>query len=200
MSFDFLTAIKNIAPMIAGTFGTPLAGIAVKTLCDFIPDEHKATVQQAQTSGGADAALQKIGDLFQQGQINAVQIKQAEAAHVERMAELGYKTTTDLQRLAVDDRVSARAREVAVRDRTPAHLAYLIIFGFFFYSGLLLYAFIWMPETMAKIPAQGWVIIGTVYGYLATEAKQASAYFFGDTSASQAKTATISAIAKNGGS
>lgn len=198
MSFDFIAAIKNVAPWIAGTFGTPLAGLAVKAICDAIPDPGIAkSVSDAHAADPANGAVSTLGDLLQQGKIAVADIQKAELAHAETMAQLGYKNVADLEKIAADDRADARARQVALKDRTPAHLAYLIILGFFVYSGMLLYAFLWMADTMAKVPPQGWVIIGTVYGYLAAEAKQAAAYFFGDTSASRDKTVTISEIARS---
>jgi len=198
MSFNFLTAIKNVAPWLAGTFGTPLAGLAVKAICDALPDPGIAkSVQDAHAADPLGGAIATLGDLLQQGKIAIADIQKAELAHAETMAQLGYKNVSDLEKIAADDRADARRRQVELKDKTPAHLAYLIILGFFAYSGLLLYALIWMPDTVAKIPAQGWVIIGTVYGYLAAEAKQAGAYFFGTTAGSLGKDVTLAEIAKS---
>jgi hypothetical protein len=112
MSFDFLTAIKNIAPMIAGTFGTPLAGLAVKAICAALPDDQAKTVNDAHAADPVSGGLQKIGELFAQGVISTAQIKQAENTHAERMVELGFKNAADLSKIAADDRANARKASV----------------------------------------------------------------------------------------
>jgi hypothetical protein len=40
------------------------------------------------------------------------------------------------------------------------------------------------------------LFFGTIFGYLSSEAKQASAFYFGSSEGSQAKDATIATIAK----
>lgn len=191
MSFDLLSAIKNIAPMIAGTFGTPLLGMAVSAICSTLPADQAATVQAAHTSDPVGGALGKLGDMFQQGILSTAQVKQAEAVHAERMAEIGYKNVADLEKIASDDRDSARRREEIVKDKTPAILAYMIIGGFFAVSVAQLVIIMGYPDLVAKIPQPGWLLIGNVSGYLAAEAKATAAYYFGSTSGSKSKDITI---------
>jgi hypothetical protein len=52
------------------------------------------------------------------------------------------------------------------------------------------------PDAVAKIPPQGWLLVGNISGYLANEAKQAAAFYFGSTAGSQNKDATIADMAK----
>jgi len=196
MSFDFLSAIKQIAPMLAGTLGGPLAGFAVKAVIGAVSPEQGEAVQAAQDKGGIESAVAKIGELFQQGAIQTAQIKAAEMTHAERMAELGYKNAADLAKIDADDRNSARQREIAVKDATPRQLAFVVIGGFLGVSALQLLALMLWPDVAAKIPAQGWLLIGNISGYLANEAKQAGAYYFGTTANSGSKDATIAEIAK----
>ncbi len=196
MSFDFLSAIKNVAPMIAGTFGTPLAGLAVKAICGFIPDPAVAADLQATQASDPGSTLAKLGDLFQQGVINTTALKQAELQHAKDMAELGYKNVSDLAAIDAGDRDSARKREMAVKDDTPAILAYTIIGGFLLVSAAQLIAMMGWPDLVAKIPQSGWLLIGNISGYLANEAKQAASYYFGTTSHNQAAQQTIADIAK----
>lgn len=197
MSFDFIAAIKNIAPIVAGTFGTPLAGLAVKAICAAIPDDQAKAVEEAHAADPVGGAVQKLGELFAQGAITSAQVKQAETAHAERMAELGYKNAADLAKIDADDRDSARRRETAVRDNTPAVLAYMIIGGFFALASAQLVAIMGYPEVVAKIPGQGWLVIGNISGYLAAEAKAAASYYFGSSSGSKDKDATLAEIAKS---
>lgn len=123
--------------------------------------------------------------------------KEFEATHQERMLELQQKHELGLYQAAIDDRKSARQREVEVKDRTPAHLAYMIIGGFFVLAAAQLVAIMGYPDMVAKIPGQGWLVIGNISGYLAAEAKAAASYYFGTTSGSKDKDATISEIAKS---
>jgi len=188
MGFNFLTAIKNIAPIIVGTFGTPLAGVAVKALCDFIPDEPKAAVQQAQGTGGTDGAISKLGELFQQGAISIAQVKQAEDAHREKMAELGYKSVSDLAAIAAQDTASARAREIALKDKTPAVLAAVAVSG----AVLISLAIVSGKDTATA------ALAGTIVGYIFGELKLVFSYYFGSSADSKAKTQIIGDIAKDG--
>lgn len=198
MKFDFIAAIKNIAPIVAGTFGTPLAGLAVKAICATIPDDStRAEVEKAHSDNPVTGGLEKISELFAKGVINAAQIKQAELAHTEHMAELGYKNIADLEKIAADDRDSARKREMAIKDNTPANLAYMIISGFFVLAAAELVAIMGYPDLVAKIPGQGWLVIGNISGYLAAEAKAAASYYFGSSSSSRSKDDTLAEIAKS---
>ena len=193
MGFNFLTAIKNIAPIIVGTFGTPLAGVAVKALCDFIPDEPKAAVQQAQGTGGTDGAISKLGELFQQGAISIAQVKQAEDAHREKMAELGYKSVSDLAAIAAQDTASARAREIALKDKTPAVLAAVAVSG----AVLISLAIVSGNAPAMKDTATA-ALAGTIVGYIFGELKLVFSYYFGSSADSKAKTQIIGDIAKDG--
>lgn len=187
MSFDFLSAVKNIAPMLAGTFGTPLLGLAVKAVCATLPDDQSQSIQDAHAADPQSGGLAKIAELFQQGAISAAQIKQAETAHSERMAELGYKNAADLAKIEADDRDSARKRQIAIRDDTPAILAYLLTAGFFGVLGSVL-AF--------GVPQEGHDVVLVLLGSLGTAWASAMAYFFGSSTGSKTAQATLAEIAK----
>lgn len=171
--------IGTVAPTIATALGGPLGGVAVKAACEALGlSEHTQEALSTALSGAKPEDLLKL--------------KQADQQFAKDMKALDV----DLERIAAGDRDSARKRQMETKDNTPATLAYFIIGGFFVFSGALIYGFLWMPEAMAKIPAQGWVIIGTVYGYLAAEAKQAAAFFFGSSAGSKDKDNTLAEIAK----
>ena len=82
------------------------------------------------------------------------------------------------------DKDSARKREMEVKDRTPAILAYVIVGGFLaatlsiIASALLGY----------EIPAAGAGLLGTLIGYLAAKSELALTYYFGSTFGSSRKT------------
>lgn len=183
---DFLSIIKNVAPFIAGTFGTPLAGIAVKALVDVIPDANKPAAQDA-AAKGPESFLQHIGDLFSQGVISTADIKKAEMSHSEKMAELGYKSMTDLAKIDADDRDSARKREIATKDETPKIIASVVVISWVFIQWHLINNSI--PHDMREI-------IMRVLGTLDAALVMVLNYYFGSSASSKAKDDTLAAIAK----
>lgn len=190
MSFDFLTAIKNIAPMIVGTFGTPLAGLAVKAICATLPDDQAKTVNDAHAADPVSGGLQKIGEMFAQGAINAAQIKQAEATHVERMAELGFKNAADLAKIAADDRASARSK--AVEGGTAKMLFWLSLVLLVTCIGAeLAVLFHGYPD---KVPE---IVVGRVLGLLDAITMLVASFWYGTTANNGRKDDTIAAMAKS---
>lgn len=189
MSFDFLTAIKNIAPMIAGTFGTPLAGLAVKAICAALPDDQAKTVNDAHAADPVGGGLQKISELFAQGVISTAQIKQAENAHAERMAELGYKNAADLAKIAADDRASART--ASVEGGTAKMLFWLSLVLLVVCVGAeIAVLFHGYPE---KVPE---IVVGRVLGLLDALTMLVASFWYGTTVNSGRKDDTIAAMAK----
>jgi hypothetical protein len=164
-------AIGTFAPWIAGTLGTPVAGVAVKALCDVFGLSPDKATPDSVTAALAGATPDQL-----------LALKSADQKHQEFMAQLGFDHIEKLQSIGAGDRDSARNREIQIKDRTPAHLAYMVIGGFFSISLAQLVALMGWPEVTAKIPPQGWVIIGNISGYLAAEAKSAAAYYWGSTS------------------
>lgn len=185
MSFDFLSVIKNIAPMIAGTVLGPFGGLAAKAIISVLPGDKQEGAEQA-LAGGSEGFLQHVNDLFRQGVLQAAELKKAELVHTERMAELGYKNVQDLAKIDADDRDSARKREIAVRDVTPALLAYGVTAGFF---GILA----WM--LVNGVPKQGGDALLLLLGSLGTAWTGIVAYYFGSSAGSAKKDDTIKGMA-----
>jgi len=171
--------LATIAPELGLALGGPFGGLAGAALAKALGTKDGAdpATEAAIVSGNPDALLA---------------IKKANDDFLIQMEQLGI--TKD--KLIFDDRANARAREVAVRDRTPAHLAWVIIGGFLVISMAQLIGMMGWAAEVAKIPPQGWLLIGNISGYLANEAKQAAAYYFGSTQGSKDKDETISTIAK----
>lgn len=97
------------------------------------------------------------------------------------------------KQLDIQDRDSARKREMEVKDGTPANLAYLIV-GAFIAVALFVVAhpYIW-PGTKLEPEMLG--MVGAVIGYLSAKAEQVASYYFGSSVGSQAKDATIGKMA-----
>ena len=191
MSFDLKTALTTIAPTLATMIGGPLAGGAVAALesaCGIVSDPTTSLDQRK----GA------ITTVMQSGQMTpdiVASIRKADQEHETQLKQLEF----DLVKLNADhelaqsnveasDRDSARKRETTTKDNTTAILAYVTIGGFLTVSIAQLVALLGLPDLIARVPPGAWALIGNVSGYLAAEAKAASAYYFGSSSGSTEKT------------
>ena len=182
--FNLKNALVSIAPALASMLGSPLAGTAVAAL-------------ESAFGLTAGSGTDGITQVMQSGQMTPeiiANVRAADQKHAELMAQQGIdmaKLNADFQSAIIDanvkDRDSARQREIAVKDQTPARLAYMVIGGFFGVSIAQLIALMFFPDYAAKIPSQGWLLIGNISGYLAAEAKSAASYYFGTTQASNDK-------------
>lgn len=188
MAFDLGKAIGSIAPVLAGMLGGPLAGTAVSALVGafgLAPSATQDDITQVIQTGGMTPDI-----------IAAVRL--ADQKHAEILGQQGFDLAklnadfaTSQDKTAEADRESARAREIAVKDHTPAILAYTIIGGFFVVSIAQLVAVMGYPDLVARVPSQGWLLIGNISGYLAAEAKATAGYYFGSTAGSKSKDAII---------
>ena len=184
MAFDLKSAISTVAPVLASMLGGPLAGTAVTAL-------------ESAFGLSPGAGVDGITQVVQSGNMTPdiiANVRAADQKHAEIMSQQGIdvqRMNTDFKTAMVDaeikDRDSARQREISVKDRTPAKLAYMIIGGFFAVSIGQLVGLMFFPDYAAKIPSQGWLLIGNISGYLAAEAKAAASYYFGTTQASNDK-------------
>lgn len=110
---DWKNVIKAVAPTIATALGGPLAGAAVSTVSNALlgkPDGSESEISAAVNNPDA------LGKL-----------KEADYAFKTKMAELGVS----LEKIAQEDRASARLRETQAQDPTTRRLAYLYTLGYF---------------------------------------------------------------------
>lgn len=166
MNFDWKGALGNLAPMLATALGGPLAGGAVAAITAALglgPDASDAEIAKKLATASPDTLLQ---------------LKKAEQDFAARMAELGFKSEADLERIAADDRASARNREIERQDWTPRVLAYLVTAGFF---SMLAFLFFAAAPDGSKEP------IFILLGSLGTAWTQIIAYYFGSTAGGQKK-------------
>ncbi len=94
--------------------------------------------------------------------------------------------------MAFDDTANARAREIAVRDQTPRNLAYLFTFGFFAMLGMqfaLVIRHVDIDPTALRL-------LDTTTGVLFAMMLGCKEYYFGSSSGSRDKDATIAQITK----
>jgi hypothetical protein len=167
----FQAIFKSAFPFIstAASLGGPFATMAVNAVgkalgVDNVTPDNVDDVIATATSKDPDAMLK---------------LKQAEQEFQLQMQKLGFENVQKLEEMASADRASARAREMSVRDKTPAVLAYAVTAGFF--SLLWLLAF-------HSVPVQSERILDVMVGSLGTAWIGVVTYYFGSSAGSAEKT------------
>lgn len=122
-----------------------------------------------------------VGDII--GKFVTDPTKQAELQADLAMLEANLKVK--VQELEMQDRNSARQREMAVRDKTPMVLAYGVTLGFF---GVLSYMLV------SPIPVTGHDALLVMLGSLGTAWAAVVSYYFGSSSSSADKTRIIGSV------
>lgn len=174
MSFSdqFKSVIATVAPLIGTAFGGPLGGLAGNFLASKLG-----------TPAGDTKALEaKV--LSNDPQV-MLQVKAADEAFQAHLADLGVQE----DQLAATDTANARAREIALRDRTPALLAGLVVILTFLLEGSLLMGW----HQPAQVSGE---ILGRILGTLDSATILVLSYYFGSSAGARAKDDTISSLAK----
>lgn len=176
---DFGKIIGSIAPFLGAAIGGPFGGMAGKIIGGIFgtKDTDEETLQKAFSEATPDQLLA---------------IKKAENDFAIQMQELGFQNVEALEKIAADDRASARARQVSLRDRTPEWLAYGYGLMFFVTLG----AFVWMAFSNIEIPAGVKTSIDIMLGAEIGMVLGAKEYFFGSSSGSRAKDDTITKLSQ----
>lgn len=167
---DWKALIGTVAPYLGAAVGGPLGAAAVGYVADAmgLSEKTEASIKSALSGVTPEQMLA---------------IKNADQAFQVKMLELGYADTEAIAKLAVDDRNSARQREIAVKDNTPKILAYAITIGFF--GVLVAMMSVTMPTTSRDV-------LNIMLGSLGTAWISIVAYYFGSSAGSQHKTELIS--------
>lgn len=173
MAFDWKSLIRTVAPTIGTALGGPLGGSAVAAVAQALLGKP-GTEEEVATAMASATPDQLLA------------LKKADQDFAARMKELGI----DLVKIEAADRDSARRREVDAHDSwTPRVLALLVTLGFF---GTLFYI---ITHGVATDTSGGAVVLVLV-GALGTAWTGICAYYYGSTSASKDKDATLASIAK----
>jgi hypothetical protein len=163
---DWKQVVATVAPWIGGALGGPLGGAAMTVIADTLglSDATESAIKQAISGTTPEQMLA---------------LKNADQDFKLKMQELGFTNTKDMEALAVEDRSSARLREVTTGDKTARNLAYAITVGFF---GTLTYLMVGSVSTESRD------ILNIMLGSLGTAWVGVNSYYFGSTKGSQAKT------------
>lgn len=186
-------AIGSFAPTLATMLGGPLAGTAITAL---------ETALGLAPGAGADG----ITPIVQSGltpeaiaTIHAADLKHAEILGQQKidLEKINADHAEAFAKLDADDRASARQMQVATRDPIVGRLAWTIVGGFMLLTaGVIILLFVAPDRGTELLKGEAGLFFGTVFGYLANEAKAAAGFYFGSTASSAVKDATIADIAK----
>lgn len=154
--------IREVAPSLGKALGGPLGGLAAREITDAIlgddpnaPNDLGAAIEGLDTSG-----LKELRELDQR--------------FAMQMEELGVR----LHESDAADRNSARNRQQAMGDYTPAILGGLVIAGFFGVLAALMFL---------EVPANGERVLNVMIGALGSMSVQVMNFFFGSSAGSSRK-------------
>lgn len=171
MSFDWKSLVGSVAPTIATALGGPLAGMATKAISGALlgkEDGSEKEISEALLSGDPDSLLK---------------LKEIEQSFAARMKELDI----DLEKIASDDRKSARQREIDTKDNAPKILAGVIVSGFFLILAVI--SFVELPDA-SQAP------VNILLGALTAMLTQVGNYYFGSSAGSSNKNKMIEGLIK----
>lgn len=160
--------IAAVAPTLATALGGPLGGLA-------------ASVAGKVLLGNTQADPGEIQDfiLAHQTPETFLKLRQVETQLVKELRELEIES----ERIAADDRSSARARHAKTHDAMPGVLAAVVFIGFFGILGALMF--------IKEIPEAALSPLNIMLGALSTLLVQIGAYYFGSSKGSADKTALL---------
>lgn len=182
---DWRKVLANVAPSLTMLLPPPfnvLGAVAVKTALGLSGEASDDEMTQAALSASPDMIL-KLKEADQQ---YALQLKTLELD----TEKLRVENQTAEDKIDADDRASARSRETAnPTDKTTRNLAYFIIGG-----GMAVLAAVLSGIT--KVEA---ALAGTVIGYVMSEMRLVTTYYFGSSLGSDKKTDLLASYASPSG-
>ena len=172
---DWKKVLGTVAPWIgaAATGGVPaLIGMAAAQLGSAFGKDVEGSVEAiAQAVRGATPE-------------QMLALKQADNEFAMTMQRLGFENIQALEKIAADDRASARQMHMAVRDLSTPILSYMVVLAFFTTVYILLTQTVEIQTEMRDVVM---VLIGT----LATSFTQVLNFRFGTSAGSKEKTDII---------
>jgi len=162
MAFDWKGLVSSIAPVLGTALGGPYAGMATKAIAAAITGDENTSEKDL-----AEAIKAANPDTL-------LKLKEADQAFEQRMAELGV----DLEKIAQQDRASARALQEKNASRIVPVLATITVGCFFAVVFWILSGKVSLDSTL----------LGFVLGQVSAKAEQVYNFFFGSSAGSKEKT------------
>jgi len=169
MSFDWKSLVGSVAPTIATALGGPLAGMATKALSGALLGKEN----------GSEKEISEV--LLSANPDTLLKLKELEQSFAICMKELDI----DLEKIASEDRNSARQREIAIKDNAPKVLAGVIVTGFFAILGVI---------SFVELPAASQAPVNILLGALTAMLSQVGNYYFGSSAGSSKKNEMIGSL------
>ena len=151
---DAKNTLATVAPMLASAVGGPIAGAATSAIIGALGLSPDTTPEQAATAVVGANADQLIA------------LRKADQAFAAQMKQLQL----DADKLALGDKADARAREIAVKDHTPAVLAAGLTVGFFGLLTVMLFH---------AVPDGSSTLLNVMLGSLGSSFGMMVAYYYG---------------------
>ncbi len=173
--FDWRSVLRTVAPTVATMLGGPLAGMAATVVGRVLlgkGDDEPTAQAEAEAAIAAAAGTPE-------GLVKLRQIQQ-------QVEEVRLKAEVDLEKIASDDRGSARQREIETKDKTPMMLAAVIVAAWVGVN-IALFTFA-LPEGNRELAAR---MMGTLDAVL----MMVMAYYYGTNTGSRAKDGHIADLA-----
>lgn len=167
MAFDWKKMLAGVAPTIAGAIGGPAAKAALQAVSNAIlgrPDAPESELEAALRNGATVEQLQALAS--------------AESEFKLALEKIGV----DLAKLEVEDRSSARKRQVDMHDWVPAVLAVIV--------HVLLAGLLFAMFTRA-IPHENKSAADILVGVLGGGVVSVWSYYFGSSIGSKIKTGAL---------
>lgn len=163
---DWKKIVSVIAPTLAGAFGTPLAGMAMKQLCDKFLGNPNATEEEL------SVAVQNMSPA------DIIRIKEIDADFQKTLSDNGIK----LAEIDARDRDSARNMSIQMRDWSPTVLM-VLVYGFY----------AWMFDQLLHTTMEQSVkdVLLPMVGVLTTIVIQVTNFKFGSSEGSKSKTTLL---------
>jgi len=167
---DVAGVVENLAPTIASVIGGPLAGSGVSALEKLFGLTPAPTANTDDRMSNVAAAI--AGATPQQ----LADMRKADQDYALAMKEAGFKDVETLASLSVQDREGARTLQTSTRSIMPPIMGSAIILGSLGAAAAVLAGKVSMADTTTA------TMVGTVLGYLFSEAKAVLSFYFGSTS------------------
>lgn len=189
---NFRDIIRKVAPVAASLIGSPVAGLAVAAIGEAI--------------GMSSPTVERVASAIQSGSLTPEQMAaviNADAALKIRLAEIGLdhkKIEAETERAYLADQQNARQVHGGDKAVFVLGIAILIAYGAILAAALA--GAYWLlvlgdlKNMDAGTVAAVFALIGTIVGYIASDAKQVVGYYFGSSRGSVDKSRELADAVK----